>query len=152
MTADQVTNYMKGNEIHVQMSRFNYFTYPDVSLSMKMCAQMKAGRWSLTWRHLTWLALSFLRRISAASETDETLTRLTQSTHVYVCHAISHSCLMGRFPILTFNFSPIKFCFKPRRTLNGSQEMLLGSFLWLDVSSNKITKGKLNFHSRFPPS
>ena len=26
MTADQVTNYMKGNEIHVQMSRFNYFT------------------------------------------------------------------------------------------------------------------------------
>ena len=27
MTADQVTNYMKGNEIHVQMSRFNYFTY-----------------------------------------------------------------------------------------------------------------------------
>ena len=26
MTADQVTNYMKGNEVHVQMSRFNYFT------------------------------------------------------------------------------------------------------------------------------
>ena len=26
ITADQVTNYMKGNEIHVQMSRFNYFT------------------------------------------------------------------------------------------------------------------------------
>ena len=26
MTADQVTNYMKGNEINVQMSRFNYFT------------------------------------------------------------------------------------------------------------------------------
>ena len=25
MTADQVTNYMKGNEINVQMSRFNYF-------------------------------------------------------------------------------------------------------------------------------
>ena len=31
MTADQVTNYMKGNEIHVQMSRFNYFTQIDVS-------------------------------------------------------------------------------------------------------------------------
>ena len=26
MTADQVTNYMKGNEINVHMSRFNYFT------------------------------------------------------------------------------------------------------------------------------
>ena len=35
------------------------------------------------------LALLFLRRISTASETDETLTRLTQSTHVYICHAIS---------------------------------------------------------------
>ena len=31
MTADQVTNYMKGNEIHVQMSRFNYFTNDDNS-------------------------------------------------------------------------------------------------------------------------
>ena len=26
MTADHVTNYVKGNEINVQMSRFNYFT------------------------------------------------------------------------------------------------------------------------------
>ena len=41
------------------------------------------------WRHFTSLALLFLRRISTASETDETLTRLTQSTHVYMCHAIS---------------------------------------------------------------
>ena len=42
------------------------------------------------WRHFTWLALLFLQRISTASETDETLTRLTQSTHrVRMCHAIS---------------------------------------------------------------
>ena len=74
-------------------------SYPDVSLSMKMCAQRKAGRWSLTWRHLTWLALSFLRRISTASETDETLIRLTQSPHTCTCVMPSHSCRMGRFPI-----------------------------------------------------
>ena len=30
------------------------------------------------WRHFIWLALLFLRRISTASETDETVTRLTQ--------------------------------------------------------------------------
>ena len=36
--------------------------------------------------------------------------------------------------------SRIKFCFKPRRKLNGSQETLLSSFLWLDVSSNKYRK------------
>ena len=55
------------------------------------------------WRHLTWLALSFLRRISTASKTDETLTRLTQSTHVYICHAISFKSYdvsdLERFPI-----------------------------------------------------
>ena len=31
-------------------------------------------------------------------------------------------------------FSHIKFCFKPRRTLNGSQETLLGSFLSSPIS------------------
>ena len=44
------------------------------------------------WRHFIWLALLFLRRISTASETDETVTRLTQSTHVprvHVSYAIS---------------------------------------------------------------
>ena len=58
------------------------------------------------WRHFTWLALLFLRRISTASETDETLTRLTQSissTHVYMCHAISFMSYdvndLERFPI-----------------------------------------------------
>ena len=55
------------------------------------------------WRHLSWLALSFLRRISTESETDETLTRLTQSTHVYMCHAISFMSYdvraLERFPI-----------------------------------------------------
>ena len=54
-------------------------------------------------RHLTLLALSFLRRISTASETDETLTRLAQSTHVYMCHAISFMSYdvsdLERFPI-----------------------------------------------------
>ena len=79
-------------------------SYPDVSLSMKMCAQMKAGRWSLTWLHLTWLAFSFLRRISTASETDERLTRLTQSTHVYVCHAIS---FMSYGKVSNFDFSRV---------------------------------------------
>ena len=110
------------------------------------------------WRHFTWLALLFLRRISTASETDETLTRLTQSissTHVYMCHAISFMSYdvndLERFPIsqevMLFFFIPsmnfhfltflaYKFCFKRRKTLNGSQETL-GSFLWLDVSSDK---------------
>ena len=41
------------------------------------------------WRHLTWLAFLFLQRILTSSKTDETLTRLTQLTHVYMCHAIS---------------------------------------------------------------
>ena len=105
------------------------------------------------WRHLTLLALSFLRRIS---ETDETLTRLAQSTHVYMCHAISFMSYdvsdLERFPIsqevmlfflsrvrifVFWIFSCTKFCVKPRKTLNGSQGTLLGSFLWLDVSSNK---------------
>ena len=43
-------------------------------------------------------------------------------------------------PSTNFRFLTLlayKICFKPRRTLNGSQETLLGSFLWLDVSSNK---------------
>ena len=35
MTADQVTNYMKGNEIHVQMSRFNYFTISNIYRKVK---------------------------------------------------------------------------------------------------------------------
>lgn len=36
MTADQVTNYMKGNEIHVQMSRFNYFTIGPCTLHQEL--------------------------------------------------------------------------------------------------------------------
>ena len=74
---------------------------------------------------------------------------------VYMCHAISFMSYdvsdSERFPIsqeamlffllreriFTFwLFSRIKFCFKPRRTLNGSQET--GSFLWLDVSSRLL--------------
>ena len=121
------------------------------------------------WRHFIWLALLFLRRISTASETDETLTRLTQSTHVprvHVSYAISfmsyHVSDLEKFPVsqkvmlfffyfifflllllsrvrpfVFWLFWRIKFCFKPRRTLNGSQETLLGSFLWLAVCSNK---------------
>ena len=76
-----------------------------------------------------------------------------------MCHAISFMSYdvsdWERFPIsqeamlfflprerifVFWLFSRIKFCFKPRRTLNGSQETLLGSFLWLDVSSNKYRK------------
>ena len=85
------------------------------------------------------------------SETDKTLTRLTQSIHVYMCHAISFMTYdvsdLERFPIsmevmllflswvwifVFWIFSHLKFCFKPWRRLNGSQETLLGSFLWLD--------------------
>ena len=55
------------------------------------------------WRHFTWLALLFLRRISIANGTDETLTRLTQSTHMYMCHAISFMSYdlsdLEKFPI-----------------------------------------------------
>ena len=67
---------------------------------------------------------------------------------VYMCHAISFMSYISdleKFPIsqkffslsrvqpfVFWHFSRIKFCFKPRRTLNGSQETLLGSFLWLD--------------------
>ena len=76
---------------------------------------------------------------------------------VYMCHAISFMSYdvrdSERFPILqeamlfflsqqqifVFCLLPrIKFC--SRRTLNVSQETLLGSFLWLDVSSNKYWK------------
>ena len=47
-------------------------------------------------------------------------------------------------------FSHIKFCFKPRRTLNGR---CLGSFLWLDDKQQQITKAYLfEFLPRFPPS
>ena len=116
------------------------------------------------WRHFIWLALLSLRRISTASETDKTLTQLT---HVYMCHAISFMSHLEKFPIsqevmlfflilelrlfVFWLFSHIKFCFKPRRTLNGSQETLLGSFLWLDVSSNKYWKlAFLNFSPAFP--
>ena len=94
--------------------------------------------------------------------------RLIQLTHVS-CHLFhdlwwkwlgkvsnftgGNTVFLSRIRIFVFwLFLCIKFCVKPRRTLNGSQETFLGSFLWLDVSSNKITKGKLNFHSCFPPS
>ena len=106
------------------------------------------------WRHFTWLALLFLRRI--ATETEETLTRLTHLTCLYMCHAISFMSNdvsdLERFPISQevmlffiipctnfrfWTFLAYKFCFKPRKTLNGSQGTFLGSFLWLDVSSNK---------------
>ena len=47
--------------------------------------------------------VSFLRRISTASETDEPVTRLVQSTLVYMCHAISFMSYdvsdLERFPI-----------------------------------------------------
>ena len=54
---------------------------------------------------------------------------------------------LSRVRIFVFWLFPcIKCCVKPRKTLNGSQETLLGSFLWLDVSSNKQRKlAFLNF-------
>ena len=79
--------------------------------------------------------------------------RLTQLTHVS-CHLFhdlwwkwlgkvsnftgGNAVFLLRIRIFVFwLFLCIKFCVKPRRTLNGSQETFLGSFLWLDVSSNK---------------
>ena len=59
----------------------------------------------------------------------------------------SNAVFLPRERIFVFwLLSRIKFCFKPRRKLNGSQETLLSSFLWLDVSSNKYRKlAFLNF-------
>ena len=61
------------------------------------------SKWSLTTfdlRQETWLAALFLHRILTSSETDETLTQLTQ---VYMCHAISFMTYdvsdLERFPI-----------------------------------------------------
>ena len=78
---------------------------------------------------------------------------------VYMCHAISFMSydvsdserfsisqeamlvFLPRQQIFVFwLLSRIKFCFKSRRTLNVSQETWLGSFLSLDVSSNKYRK------------
>ena len=89
----------------------------------------------------------FVSWLPPFSETDETLTWLTGSIHVYMCHATYDVSDLERFPVspevmLLFSsqgrifvfwiFSHIKFCFKHRRTLNGSQGILLGSFLWLN--------------------
>ena len=93
----------------------------------------------------------FLSWLLPFSETEETLTPLTQSTHLHMCHSISFMTYdvshLERFTIslevmlyflsqlwifVFWLFLHTKFCFKHRRTLNGSQETLLGSFLWLD--------------------
>ena len=105
----------------------------------------------------------------------ETLTRLTQSTHLYMCHTVSFmtcyvSSLDQRFPtssevtnavfffvvVASTNFrvwlfSHINFCFKPCRRLNGSQKTLLGLFLWLDDKQYQMMKACLfEFLSCFP--
>ena len=41
------------------------------------------------WWHLTWLVLSLLQRILRASKRNDTLTWVTWSTDVCMCHAIS---------------------------------------------------------------
>ena len=41
------------------------------------------------WWHLTWLVLSFLQRILRASKRHETLTWVTRSTDLCMCHAMS---------------------------------------------------------------
>ena len=93
----------------------------------------------------------FLSWLLPFNETEETLTQLTQSTHLHMCHSISFMTYdvsnLERFPfspeVLLFFFYPeyeflfsdffwTKFCFKPQRMLNGSLETLLGSFLGLD--------------------
>ena len=135
--------------LFVSLRHCPYFTFPIIMSFRKPC--------HMPFRKLLLPSpVSFLRRISTASETDEPVTRLAQSTLVYMCHAISFMSYdvsdLERFPIsqelmlfflsrvrifVFWLFSCIKFCFKPRKTLNGSQETLLGSFLCLDVSSNK---------------
>ena len=48
-------------------------------------------------------SVPFVSRLPPFSERDETLTRLTQSTHVYMCHAVSFMTYgvsdLERFPI-----------------------------------------------------
>ena len=79
--------------------------------------------------------------------------RLTQLTHVScdLFHDLwwkrlgkvsnftgGNAVFLSRIRIFVFwLFLCIKFYVKARRTLNGSEETLLGSFLWLDVSINK---------------
>ena len=98
----------------------------------------------------------------------ETLTRLTQSTHLYLSYRLIHDLLCNRLGSKVSNFtrsnavffvvvastnfrvwlfSHLNFCFKPCRRLNGSQEMLLGLFLWLDDKQCSI----FEFLSCFPP-
>ena len=107
------------------------------------------------WWHLTFdlrLTLSFLRRILTAGETDKRHWHDWHSRHTSTCVSFMTCYVSGldqRFPtspevmlfffvvVASTNFrvwlfSHINFCFKPCRRWNGSQETLLGLFLWLD--------------------
>ena len=122
--------------------------------------------WHLTWDSLCHSCGEFWQ---LARQTRDTDTTDTVDTPVHVSCTVSFmacyvSGLDQRFPaspeVMLFFFfvvasthfrvwlfSHLNFCFKPCRRLNGSQEMLLGLFLWLDDKQCSI----FEFLSCFPP-
>ena len=132
-------------------------------------------KWSLTTFDLTRFVV-LTENFDSLRDRRDTDTTGTVDTRVHVSYAISSMFYdirglekssisqevmlfffffsLSRVRIfVSWLFSCIKCCVKPRKTLNGSQETLLGSFLWLDVGSNK--QRKLAFFellSRFRPS
>ena len=130
------------------------------------------SKWSLTTFDLTRFVV-LTENFDSLRDRRDTDTTGTVDTRVHVSYAISSMFydisdlekfsisqevmlfffffffffFLSRVRIFVFWLFPcIKCCVKPRKTLNGSQETLLGSFLWLDVSSNKQRKlAFLNF-------
>ena len=107
------------------------------------------------WWHLTWDSLchSCGEFWQLARQTRDTDTTDTVDTPVHVSYCLIHDLLCKRLGSKVSNFtrsnavffvvvastnfrvwlfSHLNFCFKPCRRLNGSQETLLGLFLWLD--------------------
>ena len=106
--------------------------------------------WHLTWDSLCHSCGEFWQ---LARQTRDTDTTDTVDTPVHVSYRLIHDLLCKRLGSKVSNFtrsnavffvvvastnfrvwlfSHLNFCFKPCRRWNGSQEMLLGLFLWLD--------------------
>ena len=120
--------------------------------------------WHLTWDSFCHSCGEFWQ---LARQTRDTDTTDTVDTPVHVSYCLIHDLLCKRlgskvsnftrsnavfFFVASTNFrvwlfSHLNFCFKPCRRLNGSQEMLLGLFLWLDDKQCSI----FEFLSCFPP-
>ena len=132
-------------------------------------------RSDLKWERSFWRgSVSSFLQLVVARQTRDTDTTDIVDTPVHVSYCLIHDLLCKRlgskisnftrsnavrffFVVASTNFrvwlfSHIKFCFKPCRRLNGSQETLLGLFLWLDDKQYQITKACLfEFPSCFPP-